>query len=239
VVRRKRGWFSVGPALVGAVVLGVLIFYLVLSLHLIGPTEVGLVSKRFGKKLTEGHIIAFKREAGYQSDLLMPGLRFKPWLVYSVKKYPWVQVPADGIGVVIAQVGVPLPAGSKSAFFKPEFGNFGNFGDVRSYIQAGGMQGVQRPVLPPGSLPDVPVTGGGGSFEGLAATLMNSFRRDGDGDGAERVRRAAGKAVAGKAAEPTEPPTALLGLMEEPTSRKPTARKAKDEEMPPPPAATS
>ena len=91
-----------GPTLVGAVVLGVLIFYLVLSLHLIGPTEVGLVSKRFGKKLGGGHIIAFDREAGYQSDLLMPGLRFKPWLVYSVKKYPWVQVPADGIGVLIA-----------------------------------------------------------------------------------------------------------------------------------------
>ena len=66
-----------------------------------------------------------------------------------MKKFPWVQVPADGIGVVIAQVGAPLPAGAKSAVFRAEFGNFA---DVRSFLDAGGQQGVQRPVLPPGSL---------------------------------------------------------------------------------------
>jgi uncharacterized membrane protein YqiK len=42
-----------------------------------------------------------------------------------------------------------LPAGAKSALYKPEFGNFG---DVRSFVEQGGQQGVQRPVLPPGSL---------------------------------------------------------------------------------------
>ena len=35
----------------------------------------------------------------------MPGLRFKFWLIYKVEKFPWVQVPAGEIGVVIAQVG--------------------------------------------------------------------------------------------------------------------------------------
>jgi uncharacterized membrane protein YqiK len=79
----------------------------------------------------------------------MPGLRFRPWLLYSVKKFPWVQVPADGIGVVIAQVGAALPAGAKSAVYRPEFGNFA---DVRSFVANGGQQGVQRPVLPPGTL---------------------------------------------------------------------------------------
>ncbi|MEP6757908.1 MAG: hypothetical protein ABJB55_01785 [Actinomycetota bacterium] len=107
------------------------------------------MAKRLGGQLREGHVIAFKGEAGYQASLLMPGLRFRPWLVYSVKKFPWVQVPADGIGVVIAQVGAPLPPGAKSAFYNPAFGNFA---DVRSFIDQGGQQGVQRPVLPPGSL---------------------------------------------------------------------------------------
>ena len=59
--------------------------------------------------------IAMNGEAGYQRDLLMPGLRFKLWPVFSVAKYPWVQVPAGEIGVVIAQVGAPLPIGAKSA----------------------------------------------------------------------------------------------------------------------------
>ena len=46
------------------------------------------------------------------ADLLMPGLRFKFWPLFGVQKHPWVQVPAGEIGVVIAQVGRPLPIGA-------------------------------------------------------------------------------------------------------------------------------
>jgi uncharacterized membrane protein YqiK len=92
---------------------------------------------------------AFQGEAGFQADLLMPGLRWKPWLLYAVEKYPWVQVPAGEIGVVIAQVGQKLPIGAKSAIYRPEFGTFTN---LRSFIESGGQKGVQRPVLPPGTL---------------------------------------------------------------------------------------
>lgn len=129
------------------VVLGI---FVVQSLHRIGPTEVGLVTKRFGhRKLAKDSPVAFDGEAGYQADLLMAGLRWKTWLVYSVDKYPWVQVPAGEIGVVIAQVGQPLPIGAKSAVYRKEFAHFGN---LRTFAQAGGQKGVQRPVLPPGSL---------------------------------------------------------------------------------------
>ena len=95
------------------------------SIKTIGPTEVGLVTKRFGLgKLADDNPIAFHGEAGYQAELLMPGLRFKLWPIFGVKKFPWVQVPAGEIGVVIAQVGEPLPIGAKSGVYKPEFGNF-------------------------------------------------------------------------------------------------------------------
>src|SRR5215510_15982599 len=124
--------------------------YIVLSLHKIGPTEVGLVTKRFSfRKLTKDNPVAFNGEAGYQADLLMPGLRWKPFFLYSVEKYPWVQVPAGEIGVVISQVGSPLAIGAKSATYKKEFGNFS---DLRGFVENGGQKGVQRPVLPPGSL---------------------------------------------------------------------------------------
>ncbi len=134
-------------SLITIIVVALVILYVLASFSYIGPTEVGLVAKRLGRRLREGHVIAFKREAGYQANLLMPGLRFRPALLYSVKKYPWVQVPADGIGVVLAQIGHALPAGAKSAVYKPEFGNFDN---VRAFVELGGQQGVQRPVLPPG-----------------------------------------------------------------------------------------
>ncbi len=121
-----------------------------LSINVIGPTQVGLVQKRFSlKKLPEDNPIAFHGEAGYQAELLTPGLRFKLWPVFGVKKFPWVQIPAGEIGVVIAQVGAPLPIGAKSAEYKPEFENFSH---LASFIADGGQKGVQRPVLPPGTL---------------------------------------------------------------------------------------
>jgi uncharacterized membrane protein YqiK len=120
------------------------------SVHWIGPTQVGLVNKRVGlRKLSDDNPIALNGEAGYQARLLMPGLRFKLWPVYGVSRYPWVQVPAGEIGVVIAQVGAPLPIGAKSAFYKKAFGSFS---DLTAFIENGGQKGVQRPVLPPGAL---------------------------------------------------------------------------------------
>jgi regulator of protease activity HflC (stomatin/prohibitin superfamily) len=120
------------------------------STHLIGPTEVGLVTKRFGRrKLSSGDPIAFHGEAGYQAELLMPGSRFRIWPINTVSKHPWVQVPAGEIGVVIAQVGQPLPIGAKSAVYQP---GFGDFDDLARFVEMGGQKGVQRPVLPPGTL---------------------------------------------------------------------------------------
>jgi uncharacterized membrane protein YqiK len=120
------------------------------SFHSIGAAEVGLVAKRFAfRKLTEDNPIAFRGEAGYQAALLMPGLRFKLWPMFRVTKFPWVQVPAGEIGVVIAQVGAPLPIGAKSAVYRPELANFSG---IASFVDHGGQKGVQRPVLPPGTL---------------------------------------------------------------------------------------
>ena len=139
----------VGFFVVLAVVV-LLVMWVLSSIKSIGPTEVGLVTKRFGfGKLGNDNPIGFHGEAGYQAKLLMPGLRFKLWPMYGVKKYPWVQVPAGEIGVVIAQVGAQLPIGAKSGVYKPEFGNFSN---LEEFIAGGGQKGVQRLVLPPGTL---------------------------------------------------------------------------------------
>ena len=128
----------------------IVLAYIALSIRRIGPAEVGLVLKRIShKKLSQDNAIAFEGEAGYQADLLMPGLRWKSILFYEVRKFPWVQVPAGEVGVVISQVGAPLPIGAKSAVYKKEFGNFS---DLRAFVKAGGQKGVQRPVFPPGTL---------------------------------------------------------------------------------------
>jgi regulator of protease activity HflC (stomatin/prohibitin superfamily) len=138
----------------GAIPVLILLFVAVVvtmsSIRRVGPTEIGLVTKRWSlRKLTNDSPMAFNGEAGYQADLLMPGLRWKLWPLYAVETRPMVQVPAGEIGVVISQVGDPLPIGAKSGVYKPEFGNFSN---VRSFVAGGGQKGVQRPVLSPGTL---------------------------------------------------------------------------------------
>ncbi len=144
--------FTPALVVVGAVAVVLLIAAVVvmLSFHNIGQTEVGLVSKKFSwSKITDDNPVSFNGEAGYQGELLMPGWRFKLSLLYSVEKFPWVQVPAGEIGVVISQVGDSLPAGAKSAVYKSEFGHFT---DLKNFIEKGGQKGVQRLVLPPGTL---------------------------------------------------------------------------------------
>ena len=139
---------SLALAIVIAVAALIVLVVVLKSFHGIGPAEVGLVSKRVGRRLPEDQLVALKGEAGYQADLLMPGTRFKLWPVNRVTRYPWVQVPPDHIGVVIAQVGASLPTGAKSAIYRSDFGNFA---DIRTFLDNGGQRGVQRPVLPPGT----------------------------------------------------------------------------------------
>ena len=65
-----RLFFS-NPLLVVVVVLAAV--YILASLHRIGPTELGLVTKRLSfTKLAKDNPVAFNGEAGYQADLLMP-----------------------------------------------------------------------------------------------------------------------------------------------------------------------
>jgi regulator of protease activity HflC (stomatin/prohibitin superfamily) len=71
-------------SLAAAAVLAILLS----SIYSIGPTEIGLVRKRFGAKLPGDNPLAFRGEAGYQAEMLMPGLRFKLSLVFAVTKHP-------------------------------------------------------------------------------------------------------------------------------------------------------
>ncbi|UDY35684.1 SPFH domain-containing protein [Dermatobacter hominis] len=139
---------ALGVLILVAVLVLVVLVVVLRSFHSVGPAEVGLVTKRIGRKLGDEQLVAMRGEAGYQAALLMPGLRFKPWPLFKVERFPWVQVAPDHIGLVIAQVGHALPTGAKSAIYRNEFGNFA---DLDTFLNGGGQRGVQRPVLPPGT----------------------------------------------------------------------------------------
>ena len=129
----------------------VLIFFLYVAIRSfvnIGAAEQGLVTKRFGKSLPTGQLIATDGQAGYQMETLRPGLRFKLWPLFYVERMPLVQIPAGSIGLVIAQVGAPLDPTARTAVYKREFGNFE---DVGEFLRGGGQMGIQRHVLAQGT----------------------------------------------------------------------------------------
>ena len=73
----------------------VLLIVVMRSLWVIGPTQVGLVRKRYSRKrLDSGSPVALDGAAGYQAELLTAGLRFKLWPLYTVTRHPLVQIPA-------------------------------------------------------------------------------------------------------------------------------------------------
>ena len=124
----------------------------VLSIHRIGPNEVGLVIRRWGPRRTDGGPIAFHGEAGYQADLLMPGVAVRVWPVNRVEKHPWVQIPTGEIGLVIAQCWRTVTNGMEvrrlQACLRPVH--------RRPYLRRGGRTaGRATPGTPSGSHPAV------------------------------------------------------------------------------------
>ncbi len=140
---------SVLPAVIGVGLFLFLFGWVFPSIRRIGPTEMGVLIRRFGARLPGENLIGFRGEAGYQTEIKMPGWRFASWFLFSLRKEPWPSVPAGEIGLVYAQVGTLPPQGAKTASYK---NSFGNFTDVRAFVDGGGEKGVQRMVLPPGSL---------------------------------------------------------------------------------------
>src|SRR5215510_4238702 len=81
--RKERGMTVVLAAAAAVALLVVLVA--MKSVHRIGPAQIGLVNKKVAfRKLHGDNPIAFRGEAGYQAELLMPGLRFHLWPIYSV-----------------------------------------------------------------------------------------------------------------------------------------------------------
>lgn len=130
--------------------LAVLVVLFVISKSLIFVREGynAYTTKRIGSRLQNAGFLALNGEAGVQPNPLQTGVHFKLWPIYAVRKVPIISVPDKTIGIVISQVGAPIPTGATSAVYNPVFGNFT---DVATFVNNGGQQGIQRHVLTPGT----------------------------------------------------------------------------------------
>lgn len=132
-----------------ALVFGVVGVWWLLGWRYINANEVGQVTKNWGrKKLPAGQLIALDGECGYQAELLSPGWQWVPFILKSVSKHPVVEIGSDELGVIVAQVGEPLPVGQRVAESKDEFGDYQ---DVAKFLGNKGQKGKQSIVLRPGT----------------------------------------------------------------------------------------
>ena len=119
------------------------------SLVLIRERQAGIVVKRFaGKSLEPGHLIALAGEAGYQADLLAPGLHFGYWpWQYRILKVPVTVVPQGEIALVLAADGAAIP----SERILGQVVDCDNFQDARKFLANGGEKGRQLGILTAGT----------------------------------------------------------------------------------------
>jgi regulator of protease activity HflC (stomatin/prohibitin superfamily) len=138
--------------MIGWIVLGIVLFILLIfalaGLRLIGPDEVGILTKNmFGKKMPEGRIIAREGEIGVQANTLMPGLYWRLPIVWSFSKVPVVDIDPSSVGMVEAIDGEPLPKGRVLG----DEVESNQFQDGFMFLNSHGKKGPQVGILRPGT----------------------------------------------------------------------------------------
>ncbi len=140
-----------------AVGFGILLLLLLCTKSILGvvfipENQTGIVTKKFvlfgeNKNLPEGRIIATKGEAGYQAEMLPPGLHFWKWFwQYSIKKITFTVVQEGKMALIEAKDGAPLDSGHITA----KTVECNKFQDAVEFLNNGGQKGPQRAYLTPG-----------------------------------------------------------------------------------------
>ena len=134
---------------IGALVVCIVMYKFILrvffGLVIVPEDKIGLVTKKFvlfgeHKELTGDRIIAVNGEAGFQAEMLSPGLHWWMWpWQYSVDMQGFVVIPEGNIGLVSAKDGlVPQTGRILGRRVSCE-----NFQDAVEFLTNGGQKGRQ------------------------------------------------------------------------------------------------
>jgi len=129
-----------------------LIMRVFFGLVIVPEDKIGLVTKKFvlvGKQsLPEGRIIATNGEAGFQAQMLAPGVYFWKWYwQYDITFEPFTVVPTGKIGLVLARDGAELETGTILGRKVP----CDSYQDAEAFLKNGGRKGRQTGIIAPGS----------------------------------------------------------------------------------------
>jgi uncharacterized membrane protein YqiK len=129
-----------------------LIFQL-FGIIIIPEDKTGLVTKKFvlfgdKKELPSGRIIATEGEAGFQAQVLAPGIYFWKWIwQYEITLQPLTIIPSGQIGLIVAKDGIELPSGRILA----RRVDCDSFQDAVAFLTHGGQKGRQAAYITAGS----------------------------------------------------------------------------------------
>jgi len=141
---------------IGAILLCVVMYKFILrvffGLVIVPEDKIGLVTKKFvlfgeNKELTGDRIIAVNGEAGYQAEMLSPGLHWWMWpWQYNIDMQNFVVIPEGHIGLVSAKDGA-VPQTGRILGRKVECENYQ---DAVAFLNNGGQKGRQAAFIPNG-----------------------------------------------------------------------------------------
>ena len=141
---------------IGAIVLCLVMYKFILrvffGLVIVPEDKIGLVTKKFvlfgeHKELTGDRIIAVNGEAGYQAEMLSPGLHWWMWpWQYQIDMQGFVVIPEGHIGLVSAKDGA-VPQTGRILGRKVDCENYQ---DSVAFLNNGGQKGRQAAFIPNG-----------------------------------------------------------------------------------------
>ena len=130
------------------VFLGLATYIMLKSVVKIDNGQVGLIYRKFGRRLPPDRTIAFNNEVGWQAKILSTGWHFGYWgALFTIKKEQAIYIGPSEIGLVEARDGdLLLP---NQTFGRSVSCN--SFQDAQAFINNGGQRGKQLEILTTGT----------------------------------------------------------------------------------------
>ncbi len=134
-------WIGIG---IGAIIVLVILSKFFVN---VGADELATVEKRYaGKEMADGRTVALPGEVGIQAKILGPGLHFLIPFMQVAKKYKYLVIQPNEMGLVKAITGAPIPQGQ----FMATHVESNTFQDGEAFLRNGGQKGPQVAIIPPG-----------------------------------------------------------------------------------------
>ncbi len=126
----------------------IVLIFIFWGLVYVSRYEVGIKTKKmFGKKMSQGQIIARNGEIGIQADTLMPGIYFFNPIIWKVEKEKVTVIGETEIGTIEAIDGEPIQTGRLLG----DAVECNHFQDAKAFLDNHGKKGPQIAILRPGT----------------------------------------------------------------------------------------